>query len=197
MAQEIYQLSATEISQRLAKGELTSRAVVEALIKRYHDLNKKVGAFTYLDEADVLAQADTSDARRKAGKILGPLDGIPVGIKDNIAVKGQPLTCSSKMLAPLVSPYDAHVIESLRASGAILYGRLNMDEFAMGSSTENSAVQKTFNPWDLARIVEPKVGLAATHKLLPIAAHVRLRLDDFRQPKMIQHLQNGQPAQPA
>ncbi len=172
MAQELYQLSATEISQRLAKGELTSRALVEALMKRYHALNKKVGAFTHLDEADVLAQADASDARRKAGKTLGPLDGIPVGIKDNIAVKGQPLTCSSKMLAPLVSPYDAHVIESLRAAGAILYGRLNMDEFAMGSSTENSAVQKTFNPWDLARIPGGSSGgsaAALSAGLVPLA----------------------------
>jgi aspartyl-tRNA(Asn)/glutamyl-tRNA(Gln) amidotransferase subunit A len=120
MAQELYQLSATEISQRLAKGDLTSRALVEALLKRYHALNPKVGAFTHLDEADVLARADASDARRKAGKILGPLDGIPVGIKDNIAVKGQPLTCSSKMLAPLVSPYDAHFIDSFLAAGAVL-----------------------------------------------------------------------------
>ena len=162
MASALHQLSATEISQRLAKGEFTSRALVEALLKRYHEVNAKIGAFTHLDEGDVLAQADAADARRKSGKTLGPLDGIPVGIKDNIAVKGQPLTCSSKMLAKLVSPYDAHVIEALRAAGAILYGRLNMDEFAMGSSTENSALQKTYNPWDLARIPGGSSGGSAS-----------------------------------
>ena len=172
MAEEIYQLSATEISSRLAAGKLTSRAVVEALIARYHQLNKKIGAFTSLDEKDVLAQADASDARRKTGKVLSPLDGIPVAIKENIAVKGQPLTCSSKMLANLVSPYDAHVVEALKSAGAIIYGRLNMDEFAMGSSTENSAIQKTFNPWDLARIPGGSSGGSAASLasgLVPLA----------------------------
>jgi len=172
MAEEIYQLSATEISSRLAAGKLTSRAVVEALIARYHQLNKKIGAFTSLDEKDVLAQADASDARRKAGKVLSPLDGIPVAIKENIAVKGQPLTCSSKMLANLVSPYDAHVVEALKSAGAIIYGRLNMDEFAMGSSTENSAIQKTFNPWDLACIPGGSSGGSAASLasgLVPLA----------------------------
>jgi aspartyl-tRNA(Asn)/glutamyl-tRNA(Gln) amidotransferase subunit A len=172
MAEEIYQLSATEISSRLAAGKLTSRAVVEALIVRYHQLNKKIGAFTSLDEKDVLAQADASDARRKAGKVLSLLDGIPVAIKENIAVKGQPLTCSSKMLANLVSPYDAHVVEALKSAGAIIYGRLNMDEFAMGSSTENSAIQKTFNPWDLACIPGGSSGGSAASLasgLVPLA----------------------------
>ena len=152
MSDALHLLSATEIAQRLHAGTLTSRALVEALLIRYRNLNSKVGAFTYLSESDVIAQAEASDERRKQGKTLSSLDGIPVAIKDNIAVKGQPLTCSSKMLAKLISPYDAHVIEALRAAGAIIYGRLNMDEFAMGSSTENSALQKTYNPWDLARI---------------------------------------------
>ncbi len=152
MADALHTLSAAELGRRLAAGTLTSRALCEALIARYQTVNEKVGAFTHLDQADVLAQADASDVRRQAGQGRGPLEGLPVAIKDNIAVKGQPLTCSSKMLAPLVSPYDSHVAERLRAAGAILYGRLNMDEFAMGSSTENSALRKTFNPWDLARI---------------------------------------------
>lgn len=172
MAEELYQLSATEISRRLATGKLTSRTLVEALLVRYHKLNSKIGAFTSLDESSVLAQADAADARRLAGKSLGPLDGIPVAIKENIAVKGQPLTCSSKMLANLISPYDAHVVEALKSAGAILYGRLNMDEFAMGSSTENSAIQKTFNPWDLSRIPGGSSGgsaAALAAGLVPLA----------------------------
>ena len=172
MDEPLHTLSAAELGRRLAAGTLTSRALCEALIARYHAVNKKVGAFTHLDERDVLAQADASDVRRKAGEGRGPLEGIPVAIKDNIAVKSQPLTCSSQMLASLVSPYDAHVTERLRAAGAILYGRLNMDEFAMGSSTENSAIQKTFNPWDLACIPGGSSGgsaAALAAGLVPLA----------------------------
>ena len=172
MAEVLHTLSAAELGRRLTAGTLTSRALCEALIARYDVFNDKVGAFTHLDRADVLAQADASDARRQAGQGRGPLEGIPVAIKDNIAVQGQPLTCSSKMLASLVSPYDSHVAERLRAAGAILYGRLNMDEFAMGSSTENSAVRKTFNPWDLTRIPGGSSGgsaAALAAGLVPLA----------------------------
>ena len=108
-------------------------------------------AFNSRDEADALAQAAASDARRAAGGVLGPLDGIPIGLKDVIAVKDQPLTASSRMLANFISPYDATVTTRLRRAGAVLWGRLNCDEFAMGSSTENSAFHPTSNPWDLAR----------------------------------------------
>ncbi|HEV8074006.1 MAG TPA: Asp-tRNA(Asn)/Glu-tRNA(Gln) amidotransferase subunit GatA, partial [Opitutaceae bacterium] len=98
------------------------------------------------------AQARASDARRAAGQASGPLDGIPVGIKDVISVAGQPLTASSKMLANFISPYDATVTRKLKDAGAICWGRLNLDEFAMGSSTENSAFKTTCNPWDLTRV---------------------------------------------
>jgi aspartyl-tRNA(Asn)/glutamyl-tRNA(Gln) amidotransferase subunit A len=111
-----------------------------------------VRAFLHRDEADALAQARASDERRARGEARGPLEGVPIGIKDVIAVKDQPLTCASRMLEKFISPYDATVTERLRAAGAVLWGRLNMDEFAMGSSTENSAFQKTANPWDLTRI---------------------------------------------
>ena len=172
MAAALHQLTATELGAQLASGSLTARTLVEALFTRYDAVNPAVGAFTHLDRADVLAQADASDARRQAGQSRGPLEGIPVAVKDNIAVRGQPLTCSSKMLAPLVSPYDAHVVERLRAAGAILYGRLNMDEFAMGSSTENSAIRLTFNPWDLTRIPGGSSGgsaAALAAGLVPLA----------------------------
>ncbi len=110
------------------------------------------GAFNSCDEADALAQAADSDARRAAGRACGPLDGIPIGLKDVIAVRNQPLTASSRMLANFISPYDATVTEKLRTAGAVLYGRLNCDEFAMGSSTENSAFHPTGNPWDVTRV---------------------------------------------
>jgi len=150
MSAPLHALSAAELSRRLAARELTARALAEALLARA-EARRSLGAFNSLDADDTLRQADDSDRRRAAGKALGPLDGIPVGIKDNIAVRGQPLTCSSRMLAGFVSPYDSTVAERLRAAGAVLHGRLNMDEFAMGSSTETSATGLARNPWDPER----------------------------------------------
>ncbi|MFN5805728.1 MAG: amidase, partial [Opitutia bacterium] len=172
MSDALHLLSAAELSRRLTSGALTSRALVDALLARHAEVDPKVGAFLGVDAADVRSQADASDARRRAGRALGPLDGIPVAIKDNVAVKGQPLTCASRMLEPLVSPYDSHVAELLRAAGAVLYGRLNMDEFAMGSSTENSAFRRTSNPWDLGRIPGGSSGgsaAALAAGLVPLA----------------------------
>ena len=122
---------------------------MQAVLARTKAVDAKVQAFNSFDEADALAQARASDARRAAGRASGPLDGIPIGIKDVISVAGQPLTASSKMLANFVSPYDATVTRKLKDAGAICWGRLNLDEFAMGSSTENSAFKTTCNPWDL------------------------------------------------
>ena len=121
-------------------------------LARIAAVEPRVKAFNSHDAADALEQARASDARRAAGQARGPLEGIPVGLKDVIAVEGQPLTCSSKMLANFVSPYDSTVTTRLKAAGAVLLGRLNMDEFAMGSSTENSAFGPTANPWDLSRV---------------------------------------------
>jgi len=136
----------------LDAGRLSAVELMRALIARRHSVDGRVKAFNSYDEADALAQARASDARRGSGKARGPLDGIPVGIKDVIAVAGQPLTASSRMLENFVSPYDATVIRRLRDAGAVCWGRLNLDEFAMGSSTENSATRTTSNPWDLARV---------------------------------------------
>ena len=136
----------------LDAGRLSAVELMRALIARRHSVDGRVKAFNSYDEADALAQARASDARRGSGKARGPLDGIPVGIKDVIAVAGQPLTASSRMLENFVSPYDATVIRRLRDAGAVCWGRLNLDEFAMGSSTENSAFGATSNPWDLERV---------------------------------------------
>lgn len=149
---DLYLKTITELAAMLASGETTSVAITEAVINRTEAVEPKVKAFLSSDAEDALAQARASDERRAAGKALGPLDGIPIGIKDTLAVKDQPLRCASKMLENYVSPFDATCITKLREAGAVIWGRLNMDEFAMGSSTENSAYQTTANPWDLETI---------------------------------------------
>ncbi len=141
-----------ELSDALVAGTITSIELTQAIIDRTKAVEHQVKAFNSYDADDALKQAAASDARRAAGQAFGPLDGIPVGMKDVLAVKDQPLTASSKMLANFVSPYDSHVTEQLRRAGAVIWGRLNLDEFAMGSSTENSAVHTTRNPYDLERV---------------------------------------------
>ncbi len=142
----------SELAAMLAAGETTSVAITQAVVERTAAVDGQVKAFLSTDADDALAQAKASDERRAAGNVLGPLDGIPIGIKDTLAVKDQPLRCASKMLENYVSPFDATCIVKLREAGAVIWGRLNMDEFAMGSSTENSAYQTTSNPWDLDTI---------------------------------------------
>jgi len=149
---EIFYKTITELSTALEAGKLTSLELTQAVIDRTSAVEGKVKAFLHTDAEDAIAQAKASDERRAAGKCLGPLDGIPVGIKDVLAVKDQPLRCASRMLEHYVSPFDATSIVKLREAGAVLWGRLNMDEFAMGSSTENSAYQSTANPWNLETI---------------------------------------------
>ncbi len=142
----------TELADLLAAGTISSTELTQAVIARTKAVDAQVKAFNSFDEADALAQAAASDARRAAGQARGPLDGIPIGFKDVISVAGQPLTASSKMLANFVSPYDATVTQKLKQAGAVCWGRLNLDEFAMGSSTENSAFHTTRNPYDLERV---------------------------------------------
>jgi aspartyl-tRNA(Asn)/glutamyl-tRNA(Gln) amidotransferase subunit A len=139
-------------------GEATAVEIFEAFFEHQQAVEPKVRAFNSADHQRARSMAKASDERRAAGKSLGPLDGIPVGIKDVIAEAGQPLTCSSRMLASYTSVYDAHVTERLKNAGAVLWGRLNLDEFAMGSSTENSATQVTANPWDLACVLGGSSG---------------------------------------
>lgn len=148
----ITQRSTRSLQDALAIGELSSREICQAFLQRIDQVDSKIRAFIHVDHDRILAAADESDKRRSAKQPLGPNDGIPVGIKDLIAVEGDPLGCASKMLENFVSPYDATVTTKLKNDGWIPFGRLNMDEFAMGSSTENSARQKTANPWDLDRI---------------------------------------------
>ncbi len=150
---ELFHQSITALAGRLAAKELSSIELTTAVIARTKAVDDRVQAFNSFDEADALSQAAESDARRAAGQARGPLDGIPIGLKDVIAVAGQPLTASSKILENFVSPYDATVTRKLKEqAGAVLWGRLNCDEFAMGSSNENSAFRPVANPWDLSRV---------------------------------------------
>ncbi|MBA4137567.1 MAG: Asp-tRNA(Asn)/Glu-tRNA(Gln) amidotransferase GatCAB subunit A [Opitutus sp.] len=144
--------SLATLAARLERRELSAVELMQALLARTCTVEPRVHAFNSYDEADALAQASASDARRAAGQARGPLDGIPVGLKDVIAVRDQPLTASSKILSNFVSPYDATVTRKLQDAGAVLFGRLNCDEFAMGSSNENSAFGPVANPWDLTRV---------------------------------------------
>ncbi len=152
MSSELHYQSIATLAARLGAKEISSVELTRAAIARTQAVEGRVQAFNSRDEADALAQAAASDARRAAGQDRGPLEGIPIGLKDVIAVRDQPLTASSRILADFVSPYDATVTVKLRQAGAVLWGRLNCDEFAMGSSTENSAFHPTANPWDLTRV---------------------------------------------
>src|SRR5579859_5912244 len=145
------QLTISELTAKLSRREVSAREAMQSCLDQIARVDGKIHAFISHDAADALAQADAADKEISNGA-KKPLLGVPVGIKDVLAVKGQPLNCASKILGKFVSPYDATAIEKLRAAGAIVFGRLNMDEFAMGSSTENSAFGVTHNPWDTSRI---------------------------------------------
>lgn len=147
------QLTISELTAKLAKREVSAREATQACLDRVAKVDGQIHAFISHDAADALAQADAIDKEIAQGHgVNRPLLGVPIGIKDVLAVKHHPLNCGSKILGNFVSPYDATVIEKLKAAGAIIFGRLNMDEFAMGSSTENSAFGLTRNPWDTTRI---------------------------------------------
>src|SRR5438445_3475515 len=138
-------LTIADLQSLLRRKEVSPREVLDALCARIETLEPKIDAYLSIDFQAAAKEADKVDVDL-------PLGGVPIAIKDIINVKGQSCTCGSKILANFRSPYDATVIERLRAAGAIPLGKTNMDEFAMGSSTENSAYKKTKNPWDLTRV---------------------------------------------
>jgi len=139
------------LTTKLAAKEISAREATQACLARIAEVDGKVNAFISHDAENALAQSDGADHELAAGLTHEdkPLLGVPIAIKDVIAVKDQPLSCASKILSNFISPYEATVIGKLRDAGAIIFGRLNMDEFAMGSSTENSSYEPTRNPWDL------------------------------------------------
>ena len=163
---EIFYKTISELESMLDSKEISAVELAKALIERKNSVDGKVGAFLSANEDELLAEASISDSLRAEGKKRGALEGIPIGLKDVLAVRGQKLTCASKILENYVSPYTASSLEKLKSRGGIFWGRLNMDEFAMGSSCENSAFQPTHNPWDLSRIPGGSSGGSAA----PVAA---------------------------
>jgi aspartyl-tRNA(Asn)/glutamyl-tRNA(Gln) amidotransferase subunit A len=144
--------TAAEMAAALEVGETTSVALTQAHLDRIAEVDGSVHAFLHVDTDGALEQAAASDARRASGQPASPLDGVPIAVKDVLATEGLPTTCGSRILEGWVPPYDATVVRRLRAAGLPILGKTNMDEFAMGSSTEHSAYGATHNPWDLDRI---------------------------------------------
>jgi aspartyl-tRNA(Asn)/glutamyl-tRNA(Gln) amidotransferase subunit A len=143
--------TATQMADALSKREITSVELTQAHLDRIGDIDVDVKAFLHVDKDGALAQAAAVDAERASGKSMAPLAGVPLALKDVLAQKGVPTTAGSKILQGWKPPYDSTVVSKLKDAGVVILGKTNMDEFAMGSSTENSGYGPTFNPWDLTR----------------------------------------------
>ncbi|MCG5450199.1 MULTISPECIES: Asp-tRNA(Asn)/Glu-tRNA(Gln) amidotransferase subunit GatA [Micromonospora] len=149
---DLTRMTATEIASLVAGGETSAVEVTQAHLDRIAAVDDRVHAFLHVDTEGALAAARAVDERRAAGEELGPLAGVPVAVKDVLATRGVPTTVGSKILEGWRPPYDATIVQRLREAGTVMLGKTNMDEFAMGSSTEYSAYGPTHNPWDLSRI---------------------------------------------
>ncbi len=145
----LYEKKVHELAAMLASGEITSVEVTQAYLDRIEIIEPKVDAYITVDAVGALAKAAEVDAKRASGEVMGPLAGVPIAIKDNMCTEGLLTTCASKMLANFIPPYDATVIKKVKENDLVILGKLNMDEFAMGSSTENSSIKPTRNPWNL------------------------------------------------
>src|SRR2546423_8497899 len=162
--------SAAELLRDLTSRKLSSLELTRAYLDQIQKCDTKIKAFLLVDPDAALARAKEIDDRRAAGKPVGKLGGLPVAIKDVICTQGVNTTCASKILQNFVPPYDATVVKTLKAADAVLIGKTNMDEFAMGGSTENSAYFKTANPWDTSRVPGGSSGGSAACQAAVMAA---------------------------
>lgn len=144
--------SIRELHQQLVNKERSAVEITTETLERIEALEPQLHSFLHVTADAALNKARQVDAKLAAGEDIGPLEGIPIAIKDNLCTRGVPTTCASRILENYVPPYNATVVEKLEAAGAIMVGKTNLDEFAMGSSTENSAYQTTANPWDTSRV---------------------------------------------
>jgi aspartyl-tRNA(Asn)/glutamyl-tRNA(Gln) amidotransferase subunit A len=149
---ELIRLTAAETAEQIASGQVSAAEVTQAHLDRIAAVDERVHAFLHVDTEGALAAARAVDERRTAGERLGPLAGVPLAMKDVVVTEGLPTTAGSKILDGWVPPYDATITRRIKDAGIVMLGKTNMDEFAMGSSTENSAYGPTHNPWDLNRI---------------------------------------------
>ncbi len=188
--------TAAQLAAELDAGTLTSRGITQAFLDSIAQNDGDIGAFLEVYESDALRQADESDRRRSAGRALSPLDGIPVAVKDNIVMAGKRCTCASRMLQGYVSPFSADAVERLLAAGLPILGKTNMDEFAMGSGTENSALRPCRNPWDISRVPGGSSGGSAA-VIAAGMAPLALGSDtggSIRQPAAVCGVTGGKPA---
>ncbi|GAA0733176.1 Asp-tRNA(Asn)/Glu-tRNA(Gln) amidotransferase subunit GatA [Clostridium oceanicum] len=149
---DLTKLTAHELKDMLKNKEVKAQEITKAYLDNINSIDEKLGAYLHVAEEEAMGKALEVDKKIEKGEALKKLSGIPVGIKDNISVRGMQNTCASKILRGYVSPYDAHVTERIKDEDGIILGKLNMDEFAMGSSNENSSVKLVKNPWDLTRV---------------------------------------------
>ena len=149
---DLIELSAASLGEAVATGETSAVEVAQAHLDRIHAVDGALGAFLHVDADGALAAAKEVDDRIAAGEKLGPLAGVPLALKDVIVTEGIPTTCGSRILEGWIPPYDATIVRRMREAGIVILGKTNMDEFAMGSSTENSGYHPAHNPWDVTRI---------------------------------------------
>ncbi len=169
---QLNRMTVAEVGRALAAGRISSLDITRACLSEIHRVDGAVGAYLAVDEESALEQAAAADLRRAEERTRSPLDGVPVSLKDNLCTRGWRTTCSSRMLAQFIPPYDATVVQKLRSAGMVLLGKTNLDEFAFGSSTEHAALGTTRNPWDLGCVPGGSSGgsaAAVAARMVPAA----------------------------